>query len=74
MAGIIDGRQWLRDRVSHLRALLDGDPTAEERAAIEAEMDQLLVEASEEGGRSLGRVRRVVAVAVEALRVLGQGG
>ena len=54
MAGIIDGRQWVKARLEHLQGLLDGDPTDEERAAIEAEMAQLQTE-SAAGRRRFGR-------------------
>lgn len=54
VAGIIDGRKWLDERLQHLRGLLDANPTDDERAAIDAEIGRLEAEA----GTSRRRFRR----------------
>ena len=41
MPGIIDGRDWLANRRRFLQEQLAKDPTAEQRAAIEAELADL---------------------------------
>ena len=38
---VVDGERWINDRLKFLRERLAADPPAEERAAIEAEIDQL---------------------------------
>ena len=54
MSGIIDGRQWLEQRLRHLQAELDADPPPELRSAIEREMAAIRVEV----GTSRRRFRR----------------
>jgi hypothetical protein len=56
MAGIINGRDWLKQRLQHLEAALQANPSDEERAAIQSEIDELRAEAK--AGR--GRFRRWV--------------
>ncbi len=46
VAGIIDGRQWVKQRLEHLRGLLEANPTDEQRKAIEAEIAALEPEAT----------------------------
>jgi hypothetical protein len=55
MPGVINGRQWLRQRIRHLEELLRGDPPAEQRQAIEAELAQARLELR----RSYGWVGRL---------------
>jgi hypothetical protein len=45
MPGIISGRDWLETRLRHLEAALEGDLDAEERTAIQAELEELRREA-----------------------------
>jgi len=52
--GIINGRQWVDERLRNLRAMLDANPSEELRTAIEAEIARLRPEA--ESARR--RVRR----------------
>lgn len=54
MSGVIDGRKWLQDRLRHLQAQLDADPSDDQRQAIEAEIEKLRGEA----GSSHRRWRR----------------
>jgi len=42
--GVIDGRRWLRQRIAQLEELLAGDPPADQRAQIEAELDEAKAE------------------------------
>lgn len=51
MAGILDGRQWLEERLRHLEARLDEGPPDDERALIEAEIERLRVEMRSSGRR-----------------------
>lgn len=44
MAGIVDGRQWLEERLRHLEAQLNEDPPDDQRKVIEAEIERLRVE------------------------------
>lgn len=44
VAGIIDGRKWLEQRIKHLEAALAAGPPDEERRTIEAELDRLRAE------------------------------
>jgi hypothetical protein len=37
----MDGRQWLRQRRQHLQQALEADPSPEQRAAIEAELEKV---------------------------------
>jgi hypothetical protein len=41
MAGIVEGHRWLQDRLRFLQGLLDDDPPADQRQAIEVEMAAL---------------------------------
>ena len=50
---IIDGERWIAERLVFLRDRLAGELTAEERRAIEAEMEVL----SKERGISVGGLR-----------------
>jgi hypothetical protein len=54
VSGIIDGKQWLQERVKHLTAQLEADPTDEQRVLVETELEQLRAEL----GSSRGRFRR----------------
>jgi hypothetical protein len=45
MPGIISGRDWRETRLRHLEAALHEDLDSEERAAIQAEIDELRREA-----------------------------
>jgi hypothetical protein len=45
MPGIISGRDWRETRLRHLEAALHADLDSEERAAIQAEIDELRREA-----------------------------
>jgi hypothetical protein len=40
MPGVINRRQWLRQRIRHLEELLRDDPAPEQRELIEAELAQ----------------------------------
>ncbi len=58
MAGIIDGREWLRERIDHLEVMLSDDLLTDglgtdQRDAVEAELARL----REELGRSRRRRR-----------------
>ena len=44
MAGVIDGRRWIDERVKFLRERLAAGPSDEERQSIEAEIETLLAE------------------------------
>ena len=44
VAGIVDGRQWLEERLKHLEAELEADPPAEKRELIETEIERLRAE------------------------------
>ena len=44
MAGIVDGRQWLQERLRHLEAELANDPPDDQRELIEAEIERLRAE------------------------------
>ena len=48
---IIDGRQWARERLRHLQAMLDAAPSDGERQQIEAEMQALRAQKSQRGFR-----------------------
>ncbi|HEV3227159.1 MAG TPA: hypothetical protein VGZ52_10000 [Acidimicrobiales bacterium] len=37
----VDGDEWVRNRIAFLEGLLAGDPTSEQRTAIEAELGEL---------------------------------
>jgi hypothetical protein len=37
----VDGHEWAKKRLRFLQELLDDDPSEAQRAAIEAEMDEL---------------------------------
>jgi hypothetical protein len=50
---VIDGERWIAERLSFLRERLEAQPSADERRAIEAEI-QLL---SKERGITLGGLR-----------------
>ncbi len=52
--GIIDGSQWLQQRLRHLQAELDAHPSDDQRKLIESEMASLREEAKA-GRRRLGR-------------------
>jgi hypothetical protein len=54
VSGVIDGRKWLQDRLRHLQAQLDVEPSDDQRKAIEAEIEKLRAEA----GVSRRRFRR----------------
>ena len=41
MPGIISGREWRETRLRHLEAALEGDLDAEQRTAIQAEIEEL---------------------------------
>jgi hypothetical protein len=58
MPGVINGRQWLRQRIRHLEELLRSDPPPEQRALVEAELAQ----AREELRRSYGWFGRLLRV------------
>jgi hypothetical protein len=45
MPGIISGRDWRETRLRHLQAALEGDLNAEDRTAIQAEIEELRREA-----------------------------
>lgn len=46
MAGIIDGKAWVEQRLKHLRAALEGDDLSDaQRTLIETEIDLLQAEA-----------------------------
>ena len=51
---VVNGDRWIAQRLAHLRGLLDGDVSDEERKAIEAEIATL----SQERGISLGGLRQ----------------
>lgn len=53
MSGVIDGHQWLRDRVEHLESLLTDNLSTNQREAVEAELARV----REELGRSRRRRR-----------------
>jgi hypothetical protein len=44
MPGVIDGKRWIAQRLKFLRERLAADPSAEQRAAIEAEIETLSAE------------------------------
>lgn len=45
MGSIIDGRRWLRERIAHLEAALEGDDLDEgQREAVTTELEQLRAE------------------------------
>jgi hypothetical protein len=44
MPGVIDGRRWLRQRIQHLEEALAGDPPAELRPQLEAELAEARAE------------------------------
>ncbi len=44
MPGVIDGRRWLRQRISYLEGVLSEDPPAEQRAQLETELAQARAE------------------------------
>jgi hypothetical protein len=46
MSGVIDGRKWLQDRLRHLQAQLDAEPSDDQRKAVEAEIEKLRAEAT----------------------------
>ncbi len=49
MAGIIDGKAWLDQRIKHLRAALEGgELTESQRVLVETELEQLETEAQRE--------------------------
>ena len=50
MPAIIDGRQWLQDRIAHLEHLIAEDLSTNQREAVEAELTRVRAE--------LGRGRR----------------
>jgi hypothetical protein len=47
---IIDGRQWRRERLHHLRAELEKELPDDQRAAIQAELSALEAEAGRDRG------------------------
>jgi hypothetical protein len=54
MAGAIDGRRWIDERLKFLRERLAAGPSDEERRSIEAEIEALLAE-RRRTGRGLPR-------------------
>jgi hypothetical protein len=54
MADVIDGRQWLEDRLSALQSHLEASDSDEERATIEAEIESVQKQLRE-ARRHLGR-------------------
>lgn len=44
MGQVVDGEGWIADRLKFLRERLAADPPADERAAIEAELEVLSTE------------------------------
>jgi hypothetical protein len=50
VSGVMDGHQWLRQRRRHLEQALDDNPTPEERAVIEAELERVRAELRRSGG------------------------
>jgi len=52
MPGIIDGHAWVRQRIAHLHAALDGgELTESQRALVETELELLEAEAAREKRR-----------------------
>jgi hypothetical protein len=51
MAGVIDGRRWLRQRIQHLEAQLRGDLNDDQRAHLEAQLAQARAELRHERRR-----------------------
>ncbi len=41
MGQVVNGERWIAERLKFLRERLAGDPSAEERAALEAEIETL---------------------------------
>ena len=57
-ASIVDGNSWLHNRRAFLRELLAGDPSDEQRVAIEAEL--ATVEEEIRARKWTQRIRRVL--------------
>ncbi|MGH9177733.1 MAG: hypothetical protein ACRD0N_04170 [Acidimicrobiales bacterium] len=63
MGSVVNGERWIADRLKFLRGRLAEGPPAEERAAIEAEIERLSAErgitvAGVRVPRFLGRILR----------------
>jgi hypothetical protein len=48
--GVLDGRQWLRQRQQHLQQALDADPSPDQRLVIEAELAKVRAELRRSAG------------------------
>jgi hypothetical protein len=56
---VIDGERWIAERLAFLRQRLAGEPEADERSAIEAEIEVLSKERGiAPGGLRTGRIGR----------------
>jgi hypothetical protein len=44
MAGVVDGRRWLRQRIQHLEAELQGEVSEARRAQLTSELEQAQAE------------------------------
>jgi hypothetical protein len=51
VAGVIDGRRWLRQRIQHLEARLEDDLSDAQRAEVQAELDRIRAELRHERRR-----------------------
>jgi hypothetical protein len=51
MAGVVDGRRWLRQRIQHLEAQLQGEVSEPRRAQLRSELEQARAELSRQRWR-----------------------